>query len=107
LRIAAAPATCGVAIEVPDSIVYESSTGVPSDVPAARAAMMSTPGAVMSGLIAKSPVRGPRPENPARTSDLSTAPTVSAWLAAPGLVTVSRPDPKFPAAIVKSTPFAR
>jgi len=50
--MAAAPATCGVAMEVPDRRVYHWSTGSPSEVPAARAATMSTPGAVMSGFMA-------------------------------------------------------
>ena len=50
--IAAAPATCGVAMEVPVRRVYHWPTGSPRVVPAARAATMSTPGAVMSGFIA-------------------------------------------------------
>ncbi len=48
---------------------------------------MSVPGAVMSGLIAWSPVRGPRPELGVSSSVLVTLPTVSAASAVPGLVT--------------------
>ena len=55
LRIAAAPATCGVAMEVPFIETYEPS---PPDC-CERAATMPTPGAVRSGLIAWSPTRGP------------------------------------------------
>ena len=68
--IAAAPATCGVAMEVPVRRVYHWSTGSPRAVPAARAAMMSTPGA-----------------------------TVRAAVAAPGVETVCSPGPSLPAAI--------
>jgi hypothetical protein len=50
--IAAAPATCGVAIDVPVARACHWPTGSPRAVPAARAATMSTPGAVMSGFIA-------------------------------------------------------
>jgi len=50
--IAAAPATCGVAMEVPVARVYQRPTGSPSVVPVARAPTMSTPGAVMSGFMA-------------------------------------------------------
>ena len=61
---AAAPATCGVAIEVPfDAGVLVVGRIWPGSRRAAWAATMSTPGAVMSGLIAPSPVRGPRLEN--------------------------------------------
>ena len=49
---AATPATCGVAMEVPES----TSTPVPVPMPAAT---MLTPGAVTSGLRALSPKRGP------------------------------------------------
>jgi hypothetical protein len=40
------------AMEVPDTRVYHWTTGSPMAVPAARAATMSTPGAVMSGFMA-------------------------------------------------------
>jgi hypothetical protein len=43
---AAAPATCGEAIEVPSSSVYQPVSAVPP----ALAARMPTPGALMSGL---------------------------------------------------------
>ena len=82
-RIAAEPATCGVAIEVPDSDMYMS-PGVPRKPSLLRAAVMSTPGAVMSGLRAESPMRGPRLEKSANCSCLVTAPTVSASSALPG-----------------------
>jgi hypothetical protein len=68
---------------------------------------MSTPGAVISGLIAKSPSRGPRPENAASVSDLSTAPTVRASAAAPGAATVWSLGPLFPAATTNKVPYVR
>ena len=79
------------------------STGSPMIVPAARAAMMSTPGAVISGLRPASPSRGPRLEKSARPSLRSTAPTVSADAAAPGVPTVSS-WPSLPAATTNSVP---
>ena len=100
LSIAASPATCGVAIDVPLIVVYASSTIGPSSVPAARAAVTSTPGATTSGLIAPLRKRGPRLENPAITLSMSTAPTVRAASAAPGEVTVEGPLlPLLPAAM--------
>ena len=99
LTIAARPATCGVAIEVPLMVVYASSTIGPSSVPAARAAVTSTPGATTSGLRAPFLKRGPRLEKPAITSWTSTAPTVRAASAEPGAVTVEAPlAPLLPAA---------
>lgn len=92
--IAAAPATCGAAIEVPLCSTY---------VPPACAAMMSTPGAVRSGLIAWSPSRGPRLENPATWSWSSTAPTVRAASALPGLETGAR-LPLLPAEMTNKVP---
>ncbi len=74
-------------------------------VPAARAATMPTPGAVISGLRPLSPRRGPRLENSARLSARSTAPTVSAAAAAPGAPTV-RAAPELPAATTKSAPVS-
>ena len=53
------PATCGVAIEVPES----TSTSLPVPMPAAT---MLTPGAVTSGLRALSPKRGPHDVKSAR-----------------------------------------
>ncbi len=85
---ATAPVTCGVAIEVPDAVTYEAPTGSPRVVPAARAAVMSWPGATMSGLTAKSPIRGPRLEKSLRASCLVVLPTVSAESAMPGEPTV-------------------
>src|SRR5262245_21836483 len=85
-RIAADPAMCGVAIEVPDSVVY-ASPGSPRNPSLLFAAVMSTPGAVISGLTAPSPDRGPRLENSASWSLLSTAPTASAASAVAGELT--------------------
>ena len=73
-------------------------------VPAARAATMSTPGAVISGLRPRSPRRGPRLEKSASWSSRSTAPTVSALGAAPGVPTVES-APSLPAAMTKSAPL--
>ena len=64
-RIAAAPATWGVAIEVPSIVWYMPS---PHAICCDRAAVTSTPGAEMSGLSAWSPERGPMLENHARWS---------------------------------------
>ena len=67
--------------------------------PAARAAVTSTPGATTSGLSAPLRKRGPRLEKPAITSLTSTAPTVRAASAEPGAVTVEGPlPPLLPAA---------
>ncbi len=57
---AATPATCGVAIDVPES----TRTSLPVPMPAAT---MLTPGAVTSGLRALSPKRGPQDEKLARS----------------------------------------
>src|SRR5690606_21200931 len=104
LSTAAAPATCGAAIDVPLQATYGSP--VHSFVPAARAATISTPGAVTSGLTAWSPARGPRLENQGTSSPSSTAPTVRAAAAAPGGVTVLGPlPPSLPAATTKSVPY--
>ena len=76
-------------------------------VPAARAATMSTPGAVMSGFTARSPTRGPRLENGANASSRSTAPTVSALVALPGEPTVLAPfSPELPADTTNSVPVS-
>ena len=66
---------------------------------------MSTPGAVMSGLMAPSPMRGPTLEKSASWSSRSTAPTVSAASALPGEPTVPSCGPELPAAITKSVPY--
>lgn len=72
-----------------------------------RAARMPTPGAVISGLIASSRNRGPRLENQATVSVGSTAPTVRAASAEPGLVTVDGPfSPLLPAAMVNRAPVS-
>ena len=90
-------------MDVPDAVVYSASSAVPMVVPAARAPTMLTPGATMSGLIARLPGRGPRLEKNASRSRPSTAPTVRAAVAAPGEETVSSDGPLFPAAITNST----
>ena len=89
-----------MAIEVPLMVRY--SPEPPSVMSCERAAVMSTPGATRSGLRAPVPVRGPVLEKLARLSCLSTAPTVSAEAAAPGVEIVS--GPALPAAITKSAP---
>jgi hypothetical protein len=66
--------------------------------------MMPAPGAVISGLTAPSPRRGPRLENDVIWSCLSTAPTVSAASAVPGEATVEAAGPALPAATTNSTP---
>jgi hypothetical protein len=75
--MAAEAATCGVAIDVPVSAIYPS-------LPAA-AAVMSVPGAEISGFVTLSPTRGPTDDElsiaePSR----ATLATVSARSAAPG-----------------------
>lgn len=76
-------------------------------VPAARAAVMATPGAAMSGLAAPSPIRGPRLENVAIASFLSTAATVSASSAEPGETTFFATKPELPAATTNRVPVDR
>ncbi len=90
---AAAPATCGVAIDVPDMERYASEPRPPAD-----AAEIATPGAAISGLRVCEPVTGPRLEKFAVESSRSTAPTVSTPGAQPGEETVLREGPRFPAA---------
>ncbi|MGY3680215.1 hypothetical protein ACVWXU_003838 [Streptomyces sp. TE33382] len=109
LRSAAAPATCGVAIDVPEMLRYPGGfwpTSWSMAEPGAAAAVMSTPGAVTSGLMAPSPMRGPRLEKSASTSLSSTAPTVSAASALPGEPTVPAPSPSLPAAMANRTPLS-
>src|SRR6266852_9788515 len=80
--IAASPATCGVAMEVP--------LNVPKPPPSTDDLML-TPGAETSGLVKRigeaalnRPLPGPMLEKEARTFALSTAPTVITLRAAPG-----------------------
>lgn len=61
----------------------------------------------MSGLAAPSPTLGPRLEKSAIWSCLSTAATVSASSAEPGLPTVPLLGPELPAATTKSVPVSR
>ncbi|CAM5583049.1 hypothetical protein SGRIM128S_06107 [Streptomyces griseomycini] len=72
--------------------------------PFAEAAVMSTPGAVTSGLMAPSPTRGPVEEKSASPSLPSTAPTVRAASALPGELTDWGPE--LPAAMAKRMPFS-
>jgi hypothetical protein len=87
-----------------ESATWSAPTGSPRVVPAAKAAMTPTRGAVTSGLTAPSSERGPRLENEASESSRSTAPTVGAASAAPGVPTVDAPGPALPAATTKSAP---
>ena len=100
-RIAAAPATCGAAIDVPDKVRY-GSPGCPSDPVELLAATICHPGAVRSGLSAPS-IRGPRLEKDANRSVRSTAPTVSAESALPG-DQIDRSTPALPAEITNRVP---
>ncbi len=65
--------------------------------------MIFSPGAVMSGLIAKSPSLGPRLENELIVSLLLTLPTATAASAAAGAPTFPR-TPPLPAAATNSVP---
>src|SRR5690606_2539924 len=104
-QIAAAPATCGVAIEVPCIPMYEP---LPEPVPAAWAAVIGAPGAVRSGFSAWEPNTGPREEKLASWSKASTAPTVRAAAATPGEPMVRAPSaPSLPAAITNRVPWSR
>ncbi|MDQ0894335.1 hypothetical protein QFZ26_001890 [Agromyces ramosus] len=62
---------------------------------------MPTPGAVISGFSTWVPATGPRLEKSAVVSSRSTAPTVSAAGAHPGVDTVLSAGPSLPAAITK------
>ena len=64
--------------------------------------MMSTPGALTSGLRPPLRTSGPRLEKEAMASSSSTAPTVSASLADPGELTVEASGPLLPAAMTNS-----
>ncbi len=97
LSNAAAPATCGVAMDVPLNATC--SPFVP-----AAAATMPTPGAVTSGLRPLSPMRGPLLEKYASESSRSTAPTDSAASAVLGELTVPVP-PALPAAMTNNVPY--
>ncbi|OEJ34324.1 hypothetical protein BGK67_25955 [Streptomyces subrutilus] len=79
LTMAAAPATCGVAMEVPDMPWYAYTPRPP-----AAAAEIPTPGAAISGLRVCWRPAGPRLEKTAVASSRSTAPTVSTLGAQPG-----------------------
>jgi hypothetical protein len=72
-------------------------------VPTARAEMMPSPGAVMSGFTAPS-LRGPRLEKRLAAFVLPTLPTVRAASAAPGEPTVVARGPELPAAITNNAP---
>ena len=73
--------------------------------PGGMVLVISTPGAATSGLTRPSRV-GPRLEKEAARFCLSTAPTVMALAAAPGLETVFAPGPAFPAAATMTSPLS-
>jgi hypothetical protein len=101
--MAAAPVTCGAAIEVPDCRVYApAGPRAGSFESPERAATMFTPGATRSGLSPSSPARGPRLDNPATWSPVVPAPTASAASAEAGEDT--RP-PSLPPAITNNVPY--
>ena len=99
---------CGAAIDVPLARVYVVSIGLLPGivVPAARAAPMLTPGAAMSGFTARSPTRGPRLEKLASWSFRSTAATVSALSAVPGVPRLDADGPSLPDEITNSLPVS-
>ncbi|CAM5256546.1 hypothetical protein SFIMM107S_01148 [Streptomyces griseus] len=97
---AAAPATCGAAIDVPDMERYACEPR-----PSAAAAEIATPGAAISGLRVCETIAGPRLEKFAVESSRSTAPTVSTPGAQPGEETVFRDGPRFPAATTNNVPL--
>src|SRR3989338_6331959 len=92
---AAAPETCGAEMEVPlrDSLP-----------PPRFVELMSTPGAVISGLISNVLGFGPRDDRLLSTSFLSVFPTVRASRAVQGERIVLAEEPELPAATTKITP---
>src|SRR5512145_2076372 len=80
---AATPVTMGVAIEVPLSTLNPEPRYVE---------LMSTPGAITSGLMLNEVRFGPLEEKKASLSDRSEAPTVMASSAVPGLPMVAEPS---------------
>ena len=107
---ATTPATKGVAMEVPDIVVYEETVF-------AWAATTLSPGAATSGLCGAAVLRvGPRLEKPARYSEVSVsdaparpdgsdaAPTVTASVATPGDEIVPGASPELPAATTTTFP---
>ena len=100
LRIAAAPATCGVAIDVPLLLVYAPSPSLSAE----RAAVTSLPGPERSGFSAPERVSGPWLEKyDSSPLGSSTEPTVRALAAEPGVPIVSG-APALPAATTKRVP---
>src|SRR3989441_11045162 len=89
---AAAPATCGVAMDVPLMVLVARSPVSQSDV-------VFTPGAKIS-------THGPKLENDAMLSLMSVAPTVSASGALAGEVLQASGAPELPAATAYTTPAA-
>src|SRR2546425_917656 len=89
---AAAPATCGVAMDVPLMVFVDWSPVFQSDV-------VFTPGAKIS-------THGPKLENDAMLSLMSVAPTVSASGALAGEVLQASGAPELPAATAYTTPAA-
>ncbi len=103
-RSAAAPLTWGVAMEVPLSTAYpEDELIVASE--KGTVERMSTPGADISGFTAICAV-GPLELKDASSPAPSTAPTVIALSARPGVLTVPMDGPEFPAATTTVTPAA-
>ncbi len=88
---AAAPATCGAAMEVPESVAVAVGLSIAAD-------RIPTPGA-------KTSTQGPRFENQARWSSWPVAPTVIALGAPPGEVAQAS-APSLPAAAATTTPSA-
>src|SRR5690606_28377362 len=100
--MAAAPATCGVAMEVPLIPTYAPSPALSAE----RAAVMSLPGPTMSGLSAPDRDSGPWLENHESVPEgSSTEPTVSADAAEAGEPIVSGEE-EFPAATTNSAPVS-
>ncbi len=101
-RIAAAPATCGVAIDVPLIATYEPSPPLSPE----RAAVMSPPGPMTLGLSAPERESGPWLVKYDMWPDgSSTEPTVKACSAEPGAPMVSA-APALPAATTNSEPVS-
>src|SRR3989338_6810172 len=92
---AAAPETCGADIEVPSRLVLPPPSAVDE---------ISTPGAVISGLISNVLGFGPRDDRLLSTSFLSVFPTVRASRAVPGERIVLAEEPELPAATTTITP---
>ena len=106
--MAADPATCGVAMEVPGNSEVTGRRVRDVRIQINNAALRGGSGDVNSGrggvqgFVEPSPRRGPCSEKLASTSALSTAPTVSATSALPGLLSHVESELRFPEATTKS-----